>query len=134
MQFHFHATQSHFHKNGLALRLTLKQRHKGTRKWPIIIRLPKMFNNGMLNFRGGYQRSPKILFAELGGFPKVRQCSISRVSSRMTEDARQRSHFSRRLPGREDNGGTMTPYGIILSHESLIFFRYRHKFLGECFY
>ena len=35
MQFHFHANQSHFHKNGFALRLALKQRHKGTRKWPI---------------------------------------------------------------------------------------------------
>ena len=35
MQFHFHATQSHFHKNGFGLRLALKQRHKGTRKWPI---------------------------------------------------------------------------------------------------
>ena len=34
-QFHFHANQSHFHKNGFALRLALKQRHKGTRKWPI---------------------------------------------------------------------------------------------------
>ena len=28
MQFHFHANQSHFHKNGFALRLALKQRHK----------------------------------------------------------------------------------------------------------
>ena len=36
MQFLFHANQSHFHKNGFALRLALKQRHKGTRKWPII--------------------------------------------------------------------------------------------------
>ena len=27
---------SHFHKNGFALRLALKQRYKGTRKWPII--------------------------------------------------------------------------------------------------
>ena len=35
MQFHFHANQSHFHKNGLALRLAFKQRHKGTRKWPV---------------------------------------------------------------------------------------------------
>ena len=35
MQFDFHANQSHFHKNGFALRLALKQRHKGTRKWPI---------------------------------------------------------------------------------------------------
>ena len=32
MQFHFHAKQRHFHKNGFALRLTLKQRHKRTRK------------------------------------------------------------------------------------------------------
>ena len=35
MRFHFHANQSHFHKNGFAVRLALKQRHKGTRKWPI---------------------------------------------------------------------------------------------------
>ena len=35
MQFHFHANQSHFDKNGFALRLVLKQRHKRTRKWPI---------------------------------------------------------------------------------------------------
>ena len=34
--FHFHANQSHFHKNGFALRLALKQRHMGTRKWPIV--------------------------------------------------------------------------------------------------
>ena len=30
----FSCNQSHFHKNGFALRLALKQRHKGTRKWP----------------------------------------------------------------------------------------------------
>ena len=35
MQFHIQANQSHFHKNGFALKLALKQRHKGTRKWPI---------------------------------------------------------------------------------------------------
>ena len=28
MQFHFHANQSHFRKNGFALRLALKQRHE----------------------------------------------------------------------------------------------------------
>ena len=28
--------RTHFHKNGFALRLALKQRHKGTRKWPIL--------------------------------------------------------------------------------------------------
>ena len=26
-KFHFHTNQSHFHKNGFALRLALKQRH-----------------------------------------------------------------------------------------------------------
>ena len=35
MQFHFHANQTHFHKNCFAVRLALKQRHKRTRKWPI---------------------------------------------------------------------------------------------------
>ena len=35
MQFHFHVNQSHFHKNVFALRFALKQRYKGTRKWPI---------------------------------------------------------------------------------------------------
>ena len=35
MHFHFHANQNHFHNNGFALRLALKQRHKGTRKWSI---------------------------------------------------------------------------------------------------
>ena len=38
MQFHFHANQSHFHKNGFALRLALKQRHEGTRKMANSIR------------------------------------------------------------------------------------------------
>ena len=35
MQVYFHVYQSHFHKNGFAVRLALEQRHKGTRKWPI---------------------------------------------------------------------------------------------------
>ena len=35
LQVHFHANQIHFHLNGFAHRLVLKQRHKGTRKWPI---------------------------------------------------------------------------------------------------
>ena len=38
LHFDFHAEQSHFHKNGFALRLALKKRRKGTRKWPIAIR------------------------------------------------------------------------------------------------
>ena len=39
MPFYFHADQSHFLKNGFAIRLTLdlKQRQKGTQKFPIQI-------------------------------------------------------------------------------------------------
>ena len=37
MQFHFNANQTHFHKNGFALRLVLKQRHKETRKLPVAL-------------------------------------------------------------------------------------------------
>ena len=37
--FDFHENETvcrtHFHMNGFALRLVLKQRHKRTRKWPI---------------------------------------------------------------------------------------------------
>ena len=33
----FSCISSHFHKHGFALRLALKQRHKGTRKWPITL-------------------------------------------------------------------------------------------------
>ena len=40
-EFHwdFHANQSHFHKNGFALRLALKQKHRGTRKRSISMHL-----------------------------------------------------------------------------------------------
>ena len=37
--FLFYANQRHFHKNGFTLRLALKQRHKRTRKWPIVVDL-----------------------------------------------------------------------------------------------
>ena len=40
--FLFYANQSHFHNNGFALRLALKQRHKRTRKWPIGTKRAKM--------------------------------------------------------------------------------------------
>ena len=42
LQVHFHATKTHFHKNGFELRLVLKQRHKGTRKCPYPIVLPQI--------------------------------------------------------------------------------------------
>ena len=35
--FHFHANQTHFYTKGFAPGLVLKQRHKGTRKWPIFV-------------------------------------------------------------------------------------------------
>ena len=41
--FHLHenetACRTHFHKKGFALRLVLKKRDKGTRKWPINVKL-----------------------------------------------------------------------------------------------
>ena len=42
LQVHFHATKTHFHKNGFELRLVLKQRQKGTRKYPYPIVLPQI--------------------------------------------------------------------------------------------
>ena len=50
MQFHFHANQSYFHKNGFALRLALKQRHKGTRKWPGIMCTEGIQANQLMNY------------------------------------------------------------------------------------
>ena len=35
MQFHFHTNQSHFHKNGVALRLALKQGAQGNSEMAI---------------------------------------------------------------------------------------------------
>ena len=32
------------------------------------------------------------------------------------------------------NSETVTPYGIIIFHESFEFFWYKHKLLGECVY
>ena len=54
MQFHFHANQSNFHKNGFALRLPLKQRNKGTLKWPIGDSL-------LLVCLAPYARAPRVL-------------------------------------------------------------------------
>ena len=74
MQFHFHANQSHFHKNSFALKLALKQRHKGTRKWPI------------MNVRGQNVPTFKILskiagkYQLLGPKPKHR-ISFSRLGA-----------------------------------------------------
>ena len=36
------ACRTHFHMKGFALRLALKQRHKRTRKWPIVFRCLKL--------------------------------------------------------------------------------------------
>ena len=44
----------HFHKNGFALRLALKQRHNGTQKWPFIYRpgLKNIINLPPLSLKG----------------------------------------------------------------------------------
>ena len=61
MQFHVHSNQSHFHKNGFALRFALKQRHKGTWKWPIAIKF--LFY--------GYLKFLKVTTAIFCAIPKV---------------------------------------------------------------
>ena len=43
--FHFYANQSHFHKNGFALILALKQSHRGTRSWPILLMTESVVEN-----------------------------------------------------------------------------------------
>ena len=48
---HFHANQSHFHKNSFALGLALRQRHKGTRNWPIF-QLPSIQYTTSIHFIG----------------------------------------------------------------------------------
>ena len=50
MQFHFHTNQSHFHKNDFALKLALKQRYNGTRKWPIRQGKNAMYEPGLSDF------------------------------------------------------------------------------------
>ena len=45
MQFHFHANESHFHKNGFALRLALKQRNKGTSEMAYCIEETDRYNS-----------------------------------------------------------------------------------------
>ena len=35
LQVHFHANKTHFHMKDFVRGLVLKQRQKGTRKWPI---------------------------------------------------------------------------------------------------
>ena len=65
MQFHFHANQSHFHKNGFALRLALKQRHKGTRKWPILFHTMAGADPGevkWVNFHPPFSEPPSFFF------------------------------------------------------------------------
>ena len=37
LHVYFHANQTHFHKNGVARRLVLRQRQRTTRKWPILL-------------------------------------------------------------------------------------------------
>ena len=50
--FLFHANKSHFHKNDFALRLAFKQRHKGTRKWPIVFLGKTLYSHRVSLLRG----------------------------------------------------------------------------------
>ena len=48
-RFLFMQIKSHFHENGFALRLVLIQRHKGTRKWPILFAVGKTTHISLSN-------------------------------------------------------------------------------------
>ena len=76
LQFHFHANQSHFHNNGFALRLALKQRHKGTRKWPIEVKISKPAARNWISLlwellRKCFGNSTDFHFNSKGRFPPV---------------------------------------------------------------
>ena len=64
-QFHLHANQSHFHKNVFALSLALKQRHEGTRKWPIKLIARKAANARKNKMAGSSGESDDILIQSL---------------------------------------------------------------------
>ena len=59
------ACRTHFHMKGFALRLALKQRHKRTRKWPIILFGAHCFGHwvealaGWILVKGRFQRQRK---------------------------------------------------------------------------
>ena len=61
MQFHFQASQSHFHMKGFALTLALKQRHKGTLKWPIYFLLSYVYARTGFNFSADDMKERPIL-------------------------------------------------------------------------
>ena len=70
MQFHFHANQSHFHKNGFALRLTLKKTHKESLKWPIVI--GKTFDNICIEVLSKFGQQQLVMVNYVCGFKRIR--------------------------------------------------------------
>ena len=67
----FHVNQSHFHRNGFALWLALKQKHKGTRKLPINIS----------NFGFTELRSCRVSVKKKDIFVVVPELSLARSTS-----------------------------------------------------
>ena len=66
LQFHFHASQSHFHKKGSALRLALKQRHKGPRKCPIVT-TSELLNNIVIQLIICWLRIHGVIYSQATG-------------------------------------------------------------------
>ena len=63
MQFHIHGNQSHVHENPFALRLALKQRHKGTRKWPFtVVWCPSLSRKTVQSFSITPQSFTRVVF------------------------------------------------------------------------
>ena len=77
MQFYSLANQSHFRKNGFALRLALKQRHKGTRKWPVWF--------GQVENIVSFDK-PKISVVQTGGTFHTKKISRNSASKNRMEE------------------------------------------------
>ena len=76
MQIHFHANQSHFHKNGFARRLALKQRHNRTWKWEII--------NFSICLGAGSRKYCRYTKFPLGIIPLKEICESPRIKENLT--------------------------------------------------
>ena len=102
------ACRTHIHMKGFALRLVLKQRHKRTRKWPVLCQR-KTEHNTRLHVRFGgtwplilYSTSfPGLLIFSLG----TSLFSYSVTNPRETWKTMKRCKIS-------DKYSSMTPWGI----------------------
>ena len=101
LQVHFHVNQTHFHMKGFARRLVLKQRYKGTRKWPIYdnvgvlsaLSVIKHFSMSSLGIKSAKEIKKKVRYTL-----QPTSSSMDLVKTRLMGHARGTScHHSRRV-------------------------------------